>query len=75
MILIIGSLIALAGQIWIAVLAFQNDDTVWGIGSIFCGLAALIYGITHFDEAKAPLGVLFLGIVIGVIGRVMAMQT
>jgi len=58
----------------IAVIAFQNDDTVWGIASIFCGLAAIIYGVQHFDQAKAPLGMMAIGIVVGAIGRVMAIQ-
>ena len=75
MIALVGSLMALVGAVWIAIIAFQNDDTVWGIMSIFCGIAAIIYRVQHFDEAKAPLGLLGLGIVIGVIGRVLAMQS
>jgi 1,4-dihydroxy-2-naphthoate octaprenyltransferase len=74
MIAILGSLMALVGAVWIAVIAFGNDDMVWGIISIFCGLAAIIYGVQHFDEAKIPLGLLVLGIIIGAIGRVMALQ-
>jgi 1,4-dihydroxy-2-naphthoate octaprenyltransferase len=74
MIALLGSLMALAGAIWIAVIAFQNEDMVWGIISIFCGLAAIIYGVQHFDEAKIPLGLLVLGIIISAVGRVMAIQ-
>jgi 1,4-dihydroxy-2-naphthoate octaprenyltransferase len=74
MIALLGSLMALAGAIWIAVIAFQNDDMIWGIASIFCGIAAIIYGVQNFDQAKIPLGLLVIGIVVGSIGRVMAMQ-
>jgi hypothetical protein len=72
MVALLGSLMVLVAAVWIAVIAFQNEDTVWGIGSIFCGLAALIYGVMHFDEAKAPLGLMGLGVVIGIVGRFMA---
>jgi 1,4-dihydroxy-2-naphthoate octaprenyltransferase len=75
MIALLGSLMALVGAIWIAVIAFQNDDMLWGILSIFCGIAAIIYGVQHFDQAKLPLGLLVLGIIIGGVGRVMAIQT
>lgn len=75
MIALLGSLMALAGAIWIAIIAFQNDDTVWGIVSIFCGIAAIIYGVQHIDQAKLPLGLLFLGIIVGAIGRAMVLQT
>jgi hypothetical protein len=73
MLAIVGALMVFVGAIWIAVIAFQNGDTVWGVVSIFCGIAALIYGVTHFDEAKAPLGVLVLGMILGAVGRGMEM--
>jgi len=72
MIGLIGGLLALIGAIWIAVIAFQNEEVVWGIFSIFCGIAALIYGVQHFDEAKVPLGLLVVGIVLSAAGRIMA---
>jgi hypothetical protein len=75
MVALLGSILALAGVLWIAVIAFQNEDPVWGIVSIFCGIAALIYGVQHFDQAKIPLSLLILGIVVGGIGRAMAIQT
>ncbi len=75
MIALLGSLLALVGAIWIAVIAFQNDDMIWGIASIFCGIAAVIYGVQQFDQAKIPLALLVVGTLIGVAGRVMAIQT
>lgn len=68
----LGGLLLLIGAIWIAVIAFQNEEVVWGIFSIFCGIAALIYGVQHFDEAKVPLGLLVVGIVLSMAGRLMA---
>ena len=67
---VVGSLLALVGVIWIVVIAFQNGDPVWGVVSIFCGIAAIIYGVQHFDEAKVPLGLLVGGMILGAIGRV-----
>jgi hypothetical protein len=75
MIALLGSIVGLIGMIWIALIAFQNDDPIWGVVSIFCGLAAFIYGVQHFDEAKIPLGLMLLGVVVGATGKVMAMQS
>ena len=63
-------LIGIAGAIWIAVIAFRSDDTIWGIASIICGLAALAYGIMHFDEAKVPVILIVASMVLTVIWRV-----
>ena len=67
----VGGLLALAGAIWIIVIAFQNGDTVWGIVSIFCGIATLIYGVQHFQQAKVALGLIAGGIVLQIIGVVL----
>jgi hypothetical protein len=68
---LLGSILALVGAIWIAVIAFQNGDTVWGVLSLFCGIVAIVYGVQHADEAKVPLILLIIGIVVGGAGRVM----
>jgi hypothetical protein len=68
---LIGGICGLIGWIWIVILAFQNGDTGWGIISLICGIAALIYGVQHFDEAKVPLGLLALGIISRITYRVL----
>jgi hypothetical protein len=65
---LVGGLLALAGAIWIIVIAFQNGDTVWGIVSIFCGIVTLVYGIQHFQQTKVALGMIAGGIVLQIIG-------
>lgn len=70
-----GLLIGVVGGIWIAIIAFQNDDIAWGIISIFCGLAAIIYGIQHAEEARIPLFLIFIGFILGFASRIMALQT
>jgi hypothetical protein len=72
---LLGSIAALVGAIWIAVIAFQNGDTVWGVLSIFCGIVAIVYGAQHFEECKVPLILLIVGAVVGGVGRAMVMQT
>lgn len=67
----LAGLLGLSGVIWIAVIAFQNGDVVWGIFSIFCGLAALIYGLQHYDQTKIPLGLLVAGAALSAVGRLM----
>jgi hypothetical protein len=64
-----GSICLLVGAIWIAVIAIQNGDTVWGVISIFCGLVALIYGVQHFEEAKVPTILVIVGMVTAFAGR------
>lgn len=56
-------LCGLVGIIWIAVIAFQSGEVVWGIASIVCGIAAIIYGAKNFEKAKIPLGLIVLSIV------------
>lgn len=56
-------LCAFVGVIWIAVIAFQSGEVVWGIASILCGIAAIIYGAKNFEKTKVPLGLLGAGIV------------
>ncbi|QDU26095.1 hypothetical protein ETAA8_11690 [Anatilimnocola aggregata] len=67
---LLGSVLSLVGLIWIVVIAFQNGDIVWGIVSIFCGIAAIIYGVQHMEQAKIPLGMLVAGIILSVVGNV-----
>lgn len=68
---VVGGICALIGFIWCIVIAFQNGDTVWGVVSIFCGLAAFIYGCTHFQQAKNPMLIWIAGIVLAIVGQVM----
>lgn len=43
------------GWIWIVVIAFSNEEVLWGIGSIFVPFVAPIYGFLNLGEAKIPL--------------------
>jgi len=67
---IIGGVCSLVGVVWIAVIAFQNDDILMGVLSLICGIVALVYGIQHSQEAKTPLILLGVGFVLSVVGRV-----
>ncbi len=70
-----GWLLYLIGVVWIVYIAFKNEAIIWAIASFFCFLAAIIYGIQHFDEAKFPLGLLGVGFVLNIIGQVLVMQS
>jgi len=49
------SLIMFAAWIWMIVIAFMNDQILWGVLLIlFSALTAFIYGIVHWDKAKQP---------------------
>jgi hypothetical protein len=63
----VGGLLVLIGAIWIAVIAFQSGDIVWGVLSLICGIVAIIYGAQHMDKARTPLFMLIGGIVINLL--------
>ena len=49
------SIIMFGAWIWMIVIAFQNEQILWGVLIIlFTLLAAFIYGIVHWDKAKKP---------------------
>jgi len=50
---IIGAVVALAGGIWLAVVAFK-ESILWGIGCLLVPCVALIFAIMHWDKAKKP---------------------
>ena len=71
----LGSLLCFVAIIWMVVIAAQNGDILWAIGSFFCFIVFLIYGIQHFEQAKMPLGLFGAGFVLSILGNVMvAMQ-
>lgn len=52
---LIATLVGLVGMIWIAITAFREGDTIWGIGSIvFGGIVAPIYGFMNFEICRVP---------------------
>lgn len=66
----VGYICSLVGVIWIAVIAFQNNDVVMGVLSLFCGIVALVYGVQHLAEAKTPLILLAVGVVLSMAGQI-----
>jgi hypothetical protein len=62
-----GLLITLAGAVWMAYLAWANNEALWAVGC-FClaPIVGTIYGILHFDEGKIPLGLIWAGILLRV---------
>jgi membrane-bound ClpP family serine protease len=68
----IFGLIAVVGWIWLLIMIFQQGDIIWGIAGIFCGLLALIWGLTHMETARQPLLIFVVGIVGGTICNIAA---
>ncbi len=61
-----GAILTLIGVIWIAVLAFQAGDVLWGIFCLICPvLVALIYGFLNFQRTTAPVILIIVGLVLG----------
>jgi hypothetical protein len=65
-----GGLLALVGAIWIAVIAFQSGEVVWGLLCIFCcmPIVAIIYAAQHQDKARTPMFIAIGGLILQVIG-------
>jgi hypothetical protein len=67
----IGYLVAFIGGIWIVVIAFQ-ESILWGLGSLLVPLVGLIYVAMHWEETKKPFLILVGGIVVAVLGIIVA---
>ena len=49
------SIVMMGAWIWMIVIAFKNDQILWGILMIiFSVFPAFIYGIVHWDKASKP---------------------
>jgi hypothetical protein len=68
----LGSLISLVGILWLIVNAFRDDGMLWGLGTLLCGPAWLIYAILHFGANKGPIGLFIAGLILSAIGGVPA---
>jgi hypothetical protein len=65
--MVLGYGIAIAGGIWVLVLAFQ-EGIGWGIGCLLCGIVQLVFIIMNFDQCWKPLLLQIGGAVLVVIG-------
>ena len=63
----LGVLMVLVGGIWFLVLAFQ-EDVMWGIGCLLCGIVQIIFLINHIEETWKPFALQVAGIVLCVAG-------
>lgn len=73
LLMLLAGVLALAGVvgwIWMVVIAFNNGEPLWGIGCLFCGIAGIVYGLMHYEEAKIPFWLLTVGFVSNIILRV-----
>ena len=53
--LLIMLLIMFGAWLWMIVIAFKNDQILWGVlRIIFSFIPGFIYGIVHWDKAKKP---------------------
>ena len=62
-IMYLGWLVAIVGYVWLLVIAF-SENIGWGIGSLLCGIVAIIFGITRWPETKVPLLIYVAGLIL-----------
>lgn len=65
---IIGAILLLVGYVWLLILAF-SESVLWGVGSLLCGLVALIFGVTRWPETKVPVLLYAAGLVVSGAGQ------
>lgn len=72
--LVIG--VGIIGWLWIAVIAFGEGDTLWGIGCLVFSPLCIVYGFLNMQELKVPLALVLVGFVgrigIGVLAAALA---
>jgi hypothetical protein len=66
----IGGVLMLIGAIWIIVIAFQNNDILWGVLSFLCFIVFFVYAFQHLAQTKTALILYAIGFVLSVIGQV-----
>ena len=69
----VGVVLYLVGAGWLTYLAYSNNQVGMAVGC-FClaPVFGTIYGIQNFDEAKIPLGLMWAGFVLRIVGFVLA---
>ena len=72
--LIAGVICGLVGWIWTVVIAFMNEEYGWGIASLICGIAALVYAGMDMSERKIPLILMGISVISNIVGRAVLMS-
>jgi hypothetical protein len=67
---VVGAVVALAGGIWLLVVAFQ-ESILWGIGCLLVPCIGLIFAIMHWEKAKKPFLIELVGVALATVGSAM----
>ena len=69
--LLIGMLLVLIGGIWLLVVTFKQG-VLWGLGSLVVPVVSIAFVCVYWNESKKPFLLQIAGLVLIVIGVVMA---
>ena len=72
--IVVGGALYLIGIIWLLIKAFQ-ESILWGLGSLLIPFVGLIFAILHWAECKKPFFYALAGLVLLILGGVMAPHT
>ena len=63
-----GLVVTLIGAVWLAYMAWSNNQPLMALGC-FClaPIFGTIYAVQNFDEAKIPIALVWLGVVIRIV--------
>ena len=64
---VVGAVVALAGGIWLLVVAFK-ESILWGIGCLLVPCVGLVFAIMHWEKAKKPFLIELAGVALASIG-------
>lgn len=68
---LIGMLLVLIGGIWLLVVTFK-EGVLWGLGSLVVPVVSIAFVCMHWHESKKPFLLQVAGLVLIVVGVVMA---
>ena len=75
--LLLAGLMGIAGfvgGVWIAIIAFKNDEPVMGVLSFCCAIVAIIYGVQNMGECRIPLILVVIGVIGSILSNVVSMM-
>ena len=71
--IVVGLIFYLIGSIGLIIVEFKTG-ILWGICGLLFQIVHRLYAILHFEESKKWLGIMLVGIVLIVVGRVLGIS-
>ena len=57
--------LTLVGSLWVAVIAYTNDDLLMCVVSVLCCVGGVFYGLVYFRQCQVPTLIMMVSMVSG----------